>query len=50
MLRASLPPSTKSFVTVFFATPVMRMVARMEVPSTRAFTTWTRLAWESRFI
>ena len=35
---------------MFFATPAMRTVARMELPSTSALTTWTRLAWGSRFI
>src|SRR5437762_2821856 len=35
---------------VFLATPVMRTVARMELPSVRAATTCTRLAVASWFI
>ncbi len=35
---------------VFFATPVMRTVERMELPSTRAETTWTCCALLNLFI
>jgi hypothetical protein len=37
-------------VTVFLATPVIRTVARMELPSTRQRTTAVLLAVESVFI
>ena len=42
--------STKSLATVFLATPVMRTVARIELPSTNAETTWICLALSSLFI
>ena len=35
---------------MFFATPVIRTVARMELPSTRAEITWVRFESLSRFI
>ena len=35
---------------VFFATPVMRSVLRIELPSTKATITWTRLAVLSWFM
>ena len=38
------PSSTSSLTIVFFATPVMRTVARMQLPSTRAATTAVRFA------
>ncbi len=40
----AVPRSTKSFVTVFLATPVMRTVARMLLPSTRQAMTWRRFS------
>ncbi len=43
------PRSTKSFVTVFFAAPVMRTVARMELPSTSEPMIWARLSVVSLF-
>jgi len=36
--------------TVFFATPVTRTVARIDVPSVRQATTWARRSVESLFI
>ena len=44
------PSSTSSLATVFFATPVMRTVARMRQPSTSAATTATRFAMLNLFI
>src|ERR1700686_5457134 len=44
------PRSTRSFVTVFRATPVIREVERMLLPSTRAATTLTRSSCVSVFI
>src|ERR1700733_2282660 len=44
------PRSTRSLVTVFRATPVMREVERMLFPSTRAATTLTRSSFVSAFI
>jgi hypothetical protein len=44
------PSSTRSFEMVFFETPVMRTMERMEHPSTMAVTTWARLASGSLFI
>ncbi len=40
----------RCFVTVFLATPVIRTVERMELPSTNAAMTWTRRAVLSLFI
>src|SRR6266540_1564704 len=44
------PRSASSLSTVFFATPVMRTVERIELPSTRAAITRTRFSVLSLFI
>ena len=46
----AVPRSTSSLMTVFFATPVMRTVLRIELPSTNAATTWARRCAFSLFI
>lgn len=38
------PKSTRSLVTVFFATPVIRTVPRIELPSTKHRTTAARFS------
>ena len=45
----AVPRSTRSFDTVFRATPVMRQVERRELPSVRAATTAARFAGERTF-
>src|SRR4051812_5837533 len=44
------PISPSNLMIVFFATPVMRTMLRIEHPSTRAEMTWQRLAVGSLFI
>src|SRR4051812_44303112 len=44
------PRSTRSLVTVFFAAPVIRTVARMLLPSTREPMICARFSVDSRFI
>jgi hypothetical protein len=44
------PRSLSSLRTVCLATPVMRHVALMEVPSTKAAITWERFSVERQFI
>jgi len=50
VLGARRPRSTRSFVTVFIAAPVIRTVDRIDMPSTRHPTICARLAVESRFM
>lgn len=47
---AAHPKSFSSFKTVCLATPVMRHVALIETPSTRAAITWPRFVWLRQFI
>ncbi len=46
----TVPISTSSFVTVAFATPVIRTVARIELPSTSEAMTCWRFSVDNRFI
>lgn len=43
------PRSARSLTIVFFAAPVMRTVARIELPSTRQPMIWARFSAESLF-
>ena len=45
--RTAAASSTSSLTTVFFATPVMRTVARMLLPSQSAATTATAWPWSA---
>ncbi len=49
-LAPASPTSQRIRITVFLAIPVIRQVARMEFPSTRADTTRTRLSTVSVFM